>query len=60
MYALGKNKKTIIYFSWLRWFEADLPGFLAGGGMGILFRHSSSVRLSGVIVGKLRREEIRE
>jgi hypothetical protein len=49
----GKIKKIVIYFSRLRRIDANRPGFLTGGGIAILFRHGSSVRLSDVMIGKL-------
>jgi hypothetical protein len=60
MHVRGKNKKTIIYFPRLRRIDAERSGVLECGGMAILFRHGSSVRLSGVMIGKLPKEKIRE
>jgi len=56
--CIGEIKKIVIYFSRLLRDREKPPEFLAGSGMEILSRHGFSVRLSGVIIGKLRREKI--
>ena len=52
----GEIKGIVIYFSRLRFVEARRPRFRAGDRIAILFHHGSSVRLSGVIIGKLRED----